>query len=88
MPDPVVSREAVSPTGIFVQAGSFSVQENAERLGEKLKSLGSVQVTPVNVSGRQFWRVRVGPIASVEEADRVLDAAIRAGGSGAKMLKN
>lgn len=88
MPDPVVSREAVSPTGIFVQAGSFSVQENAERLGDKLKSLGSVQVTPVNVSGRQFWRVRIGPIASVEEADRVLDAAIRAGGIGAKMMKN
>ena len=88
MPDPVVSREAVSPTGIFVQAGSFSVQENAERLGDKLKNLGSVQVTPVNVSGRQFWRVRIGPLASVEEADRVLDAAIRAGGSGAKMMKN
>lgn len=89
MPDPVVSREAVAPTGIFVQAGSFSVQENAERLGEKLKGLGSdVQVTPVNVSGRQFWRVRIGPLASVEEADRVLDAAIRAGGSGAKMMKN
>lgn len=89
MPDPVVTREAVAPTGIFVQAGSFSVQENAERLGEKLKGLGSdVQVTPVTVSGRQFWRVRIGPIASVEDADRVLDAAIRAGGSGAKMMKN
>lgn len=88
MPDPVVTRESVAPTGIFVQAGSFSVQDNAVRLGEKLKSLGNVQVTPVTVSGRPFWRVRVGPIATVEEADRVLDAVIRAGGSGAKMMKN
>lgn len=88
MPDPVVTREAVHPTGIFVQAGSFSVQENALRLGDRLKSLGDVQVTPVTVSGRQFWRVRVGPIATVDEADRVLDAVIRAGGDGAKMLKH
>lgn len=88
MPDPVVTREPVRPTGIFVQAGSFSVQENAVRLGDRLKSLGDVQVTPVTVSGRQFWRVRVGPIATVDEADRVLDAVIRAGGDGAKVLKN
>jgi rare lipoprotein A len=88
MPDAVVTREEVRPTGIFVQAGSFSVQENAVRLGDRLKSLGDVQVTPVTVSGRQFWRVRVGPIATVNEADRVLDAVIRAGGDGAKLLKN
>ncbi|MFN7113223.1 MAG: septal ring lytic transglycosylase RlpA family protein [Alphaproteobacteria bacterium] len=88
MPDAVVTREAVRPTGIFVQAGSFSVQENAVRLGDRLKSLGDVQVTPVTVSGRQFWRVRVGPLATVDEADRVLDAVIRAGGDGARVLKN
>lgn len=88
MPDPVVTREPVRPTGIFVQAGSFSVEDNAVRLGEKLKTLGDVHVTPVNVNGRPFWRVRVGPIATVDEADRVLDAVIRAGGDGAKMLKN
>jgi rare lipoprotein A len=88
MPDAVVTREPVRLTGIFVQAGSFSVQDNAVRLGEKLKALGDVHVTPVDVNGRQFWRVRVGPIASVDEADRVLDAVIRAGGDGARMLKN
>lgn len=88
MPDPVVTQEAVRPTGIFVQAGSFSVQDNAERLGKKLESLGPVQVTPVAVSGKQFWRVRVGPIATVDEADRVLDAVIRAGADGARMMKN
>lgn len=88
LPDPVVSRETVRPTGIFVQAGSFSVQENAARLGKKLETLGTVDVSPVTVSGRQFWRVRIGPLASVEEADRVLDAAIRAGGDGAKVMRH
>lgn len=88
MPDPVVTQEPVRPTGIFVQAGSFSVQDNAVKLGKKLEHLGPVQVTPVTVSGRQFWRVRVGPVATVDEADRVLDAVIRAGGDGARMMKN
>ncbi|MDY0008696.1 MAG: septal ring lytic transglycosylase RlpA family protein [Bdellovibrionales bacterium] len=88
LPDPVVTREAVRPTGIFVQAGSFSVQDNAVRLGKKLETLGNVDVSPVSVSGRQFWRVRIGPLASVEEADRVLDAAIRAGGDGAKVMRH
>jgi len=87
MPDPVVTQQPVSPTGIFVQAGSFSVQDNAVRLGKKLESLGPVQVDPVAVSGRQFWRVRVGPISSVDRADAVLDEVIRIGGAGAKVIR-
>lgn len=88
MPDPVVTQQPVTPTGIFVQAGSFSVEENAVRLADKLRSFGQVNVVPVAVNGRQFWRVRVGPIATVDDADRILDAAVRAGGSGAKVMKN
>jgi cell division septation protein DedD len=34
------------------------------------------------VSGRQFWRVRVGPIDTVETADGILDEVIRIGGTG------
>lgn len=82
MPDPVVTREPVNPTGIFVQAGSFTVQENAERLSGKLAKLGPVLVDPVMVSGRQFWRVRVGPIDTVETADAILDEVVRIGGTG------
>ncbi|HEX2753061.1 MAG TPA: septal ring lytic transglycosylase RlpA family protein, partial [Alphaproteobacteria bacterium] len=82
MPDPVVTREPVNPTGIFVQAGSFTVRDNAERLSQKLSRLGPVLVDPVMVSGRQFWRVRVGPIDTVETADGILDQVIRIGGTG------
>ena len=49
------------------------------RLGKKLESLGPVQVTPVSVSGKQFWRVRVGPIAGREAADRVVSRLKAAG---------
>jgi len=82
MPDPVVTREPVNPTGIFVQAGSFTVQDNAERLSRKLSALGPVLVDPVMVSGRKFWRVRVGPIDTVETADKILSEVIRIGGTG------
>jgi len=82
MPDPVVTREPVNPTGIFVQAGSFTVQENAERLSRKLSGLGPVLVDPVMVSGRRFWRVRVGPIDTVETADAILNEVVRIGGTG------
>jgi rare lipoprotein A len=82
MPDPVVTRAPVNPTGIFVQAGSFTVRDNAERLSQKLSRLGPVLVDPVMVSGRQFWRVRVGPIDTVETADGILDEVIRIGGTG------
>lgn len=82
MPDPIVTREPVNPTGIFVQAGSFTVEENAVKLSRKLSRLGPVLVDPVMVSGRQFWRVRVGPIDTVETADGILDEVIRIGGTG------
>lgn len=82
MPDPIVTREPVNPTGIFVQAGSFTVEDNAVKLSQKLSKLGPVLVDPVMVSGRQFWRVRVGPIDTVETADGILDEVIRIGGTG------
>ena len=82
MPDPIVTRAPVNPTGIFVQAGSFTVEDNAVQLSRKLAKLGPVLVDPVMVSGRQFWRVRVGPIDTVETADGILDEVIRIGGTG------
>lgn len=87
MPDPVVSTEPVRPTAIFVQAGSFSVYENAERLTAQLTKLAPTMIDPVMVNGKKFWRVKMGPINSVEKADAILEKAIRLS-SGAKVVKN
>jgi hypothetical protein len=35
-----------------------------------------------------MYRVKLGPIASVEAADKVLEKVIRAGQNGAKVVKN
>lgn len=71
-PQPVVTRRAVGPTSIYVQAGSFTQIENATQLRARLSALGESRIHPAHISGRQFYRVRLGPVPSVEEADRLL----------------
>lgn len=69
---PTATPLAVAP--LFVQAGAFSDEVNATRLAEKLKSAGltSVAVRKDNRGAREMNRVRIGPIATVEEFDRIV----------------
>jgi rare lipoprotein A len=87
MPDAVVTTVPVQPTGIFVQAGSFSVYDNAERLAKLLIAIAPTNIEPVTVSSGKMYRVRLGPLASVDEADRVLAKVIRAGQGTARIMK-
>jgi len=77
---------AVSPTKMFIQAGAFSKFENANRVKAKLASIGDVQVSQVLVNGRDFFRVRVGPLNNINEADQILNRVIRSGYSSAKII--
>jgi len=88
IPDPVVSKTPVHPTGLFVQAGSFSVFENAEKLTRTLAKIAPTTIEPVTVNGRKLYRVKMGPIASVAEADSILEKVIRTNGAGAKVVKD
>lgn len=58
---------------IYLQAGAFSSNANAERLRSRLeKGLArSVRVVPALSTAGQVHRVQVGPLASVEIADEV-----------------
>lgn len=58
---------------IFLQLGAFSERDNAERLLPRLQGIlpEPVRVDPVDASGTTLYRVRVGPLAGVDEADRV-----------------
>ncbi|MGE0152955.1 MAG: septal ring lytic transglycosylase RlpA family protein [Reyranellaceae bacterium] len=66
---------------IYVQAGAFSQPENAERLRAQLASLGAAHVMQTWVSGRDFYRVRIGPMATLDAADQ-LRARVTAAGYG------
>jgi rare lipoprotein A len=76
----------VKPTHIYVQAGAFAQGDNATRMKSKLAALGPVSVTGVQVNGISVYRVRLGPIASVDEADQVLARAVNAGATEAKIV--
>jgi len=67
---------AVNPTGIYVQAGAFASIDRAVQLKARLQKYGSVNVTSARVSGMNMYRVRVGPVASVDQADALLSQVI------------
>jgi cell division septation protein DedD len=62
---------AAAPVGsVAVQVGAFETSEAAEKLAKSLKDKGfPVYVSPGTKSGNARWRVRVGPLASREEAE-------------------
>ncbi|MDV7338585.1 septal ring lytic transglycosylase RlpA family protein [Terasakiella sp. A23] len=85
-PTETVKTYAVSATRMYIQAGAFSKYENANRVKAKLSSVGDVQVSQVLVNGRDFFRVRVGPLQSVGQADQILNDVIQAGYPSAKII--
>ncbi len=54
---------------VYIQAGAFSIYDNADRLGQKLSKLAPVDISEINVSNRKLYRVRLGPIDSVQAAN-------------------
>ncbi|MBM3488104.1 MAG: SPOR domain-containing protein, partial [Alphaproteobacteria bacterium] len=63
-------------TGVFVHAGSFRSPERAERLRSRLAALGEARVVPARSGEAGTWRVRIGPLATPEVAERVMDQAV------------
>ena len=77
---------AVAPTRIFVQAGSFSELANARALQAVLADVGPLQIQPAVVSGRDFYRVRIGPLDSVDVADSALERVLARGHTDARIV--
>jgi rare lipoprotein A len=61
-------------SALYVQAGAFGDATNAERVVAKLREAGYSEVAVVNdaTSSRSLHRVRIGPIATAAEFDRVV----------------
>ncbi|KZB68058.1 hypothetical protein AUP42_11330 [Thalassospira lucentensis] len=82
----VVRVEPVSPSSIYVQAGAFSVYDNALNLRNRLYDMAPSKIEPVEVKGTTFYRVRLGPLNTVPEADILLERVIATGQNGAKVV--
>lgn len=69
-PEPVAAKPG--PLGSWVvQMGSFSSEQNALRLRDKLRKSGfTTQVEKVRIEGKSRFRVRVGPFLKRVEAEQ------------------
>lgn len=77
-----VTRVSAQPGRLFVEAATFGRRDLAERqaaaIGGRVEALGP--------RGRQTFRVRIGPLPTVPEADRALEGTRRAGVSEARIV--
>lgn len=73
-PGETITAAAPQTSALFVQAGAFGTEANASKLNGQLRAQGVTNsfVRQDQVNGQPLYRVRVGPIPSVPEFDRVL----------------
>lgn len=80
-PGPPGGHHPVPGIALYLQLGAFSQLDNAERLRSRASELAA---TPVRIStgeraGAPVYRVRLGPLADVESADRLAERLADAG---------
>ena len=75
---------------LYVQAGAFGTEANATRLLGQLRAKGvkNAFVRADEVDGKTLYRVRVGPIPTVPEFDRVVQRLRALGVSDARLAAN
>jgi len=76
----------VQATNIYVQAGAFSNPQNAQRLSNTLSTIAPSQLSYVLVGTQPMYRVRLGPAASVADADSMLARVVAAGYPEARIV--
>lgn len=76
---PVAPPETAGAGGWTVQAGAFTVQRNARRAVDLLSGVAPAEIVQVQVGGRTYYRVILGPWPAAEEAIRARELAAGAG---------
>ena len=77
--DNILSEENIRETStksisFYIQVGTFSKLENAEILKRKLSSFGDnlIKISSVTISGKMFYRVRIGPFKDTKVSDSII----------------
>ena len=71
---------------IWVQIASFSNKKSANILKTKFNSVKNINVKKVNINGKIFFRVRVGPFKNIKETKRIYNFLINKGMEGTKIF--
>jgi rare lipoprotein A len=77
-----VTRGAPQPGRLFVEAATFSRRDLADRQAARIGG----RVEAIGPRNSQSFRVRIGPLPNVAEADRALERTLRSGVSEARIL--
>lgn len=85
-PDGTITVEPIRDTSIYIQAGAFLRRDYATRLSSRLKVLGETRVVQAMINDRNFFRVRLGPLDSVQEADKLLQTLYTHGFDDARVV--
>jgi len=86
-PDPDLKTVPVAAkTSLFVQAGAFVRRDLAMKTKRDLSPIGPAHIVEATVGENLFYRVRLGPVATVDDGDRILDAVVRTGYSDARLV--
>jgi rare lipoprotein A len=73
-------------SGMFIQIGSFAERSNAVRLARQLNQISPSVISAANVNGVTWFRVRMGPLANVAQADILLERTVAAGYPNARLI--
>ena len=73
-------------TNIWVQIGAFHAEGNASNVLSRVSNVGNGLVSSVDRDGQTLYRVRLGPIAQVQDADDMLSKVFEMGFSGARIV--
>ncbi|HTQ35733.1 MAG TPA: septal ring lytic transglycosylase RlpA family protein [Steroidobacteraceae bacterium] len=71
---------SLAPPRLFLQAGAFSVADNAGQMLSRLRAAGIADAAIVAPApGERLYRVRVGPVADVDAYDALADQLTKLG---------
>ena len=78
--DATVTRRPIRPSSIFVQVGAFAQLHNAIRMKARVQPLGETQIVELETGGAAtLFRVHIGPMASVAQADALINRLVANG---------
>ena len=77
---------ASADESIYVQVGAFSYFSNAVSMRDRVAHLGYAQITQYDRDPATLYRVRVGPMSSLPDAQSMLSRVVDAGVTGAQII--
>lgn len=79
MPKPAYRVASVKPQSVYVQAGSYTSQANAQKAAQGVSAYGPHKIVEARLGGQPYYRLRIGPFESIEKADALVNTLQRQG---------